>query len=152
MRKIRMLVVLQYLNVASKDSRTMNRIMFKSKLHRATITQADLYYEGSLTIDRDLMEAADLVSYEKVSVVNINNGERFETYVIPGKRGEREICLNGAAARKGHVGDSVIIISYTSVPDEQAHAWQPTVVLLDDSNNIVSTSQSVEPNTIVGSN
>ena len=93
----------------------MNRIMFKSKLHRARITQADLYYEGSLTIDEDLRDAADLRAYEKVSVVNINNGERFETYVIPGTRGNREICLNGAAARKGQIGDDVIIISYTTM-------------------------------------
>ena len=122
----------------------MNRVMFKSKLHRARITQADLYYEGSLTIDPDLMEAADLIAYEKVAVVNINNGERFETYVIPGNRGNREICLNGAAARKGQVGDEVIIISYTTVSDEEARTWEPTVVLVDKHNNIASTSRSVE--------
>ena len=118
--------------------------MFKSKLHRARITQADLYYEGSLTIDEELMELADLVAYEKVSVVNINNGERFETYVIPGKAGSREICLNGAAARKGHVGDEVIIISYTNMPDEQARQWQPTVVLVNENNNPISVDKSVE--------
>lgn len=122
----------------------MNRIMFKSKLHRARITQADLYYEGSLTIDAELMELADLVAYEKVSVVNINNGERFETYVIPGAAGSRDICLNGAAARKGHVGDEVIIISYTSLPDDEARAWQPTVVLVNEENNPVSVDKSVE--------
>lgn len=122
----------------------MNRTMFKSKLHRARITQADLYYEGSLTIDSELMELANLVAYEKVAIVNINNGERFETYVIPGTPGSRDICLNGAAARKGQVGDEVIIISYTEVPDEQSKQWQPTVVLLDDSNNPVSVGQSVE--------
>jgi aspartate 1-decarboxylase len=122
----------------------MNRIMFKSKLHRARITEADLYYEGSLTIDVELMELADLVAYEKVSVVNINNGERFETYVIPGTAGSRDICLNGAAARKGHVGDEVIIISYTSVSDEEARAWQPTVVLVNEENNPVSVDKSVE--------
>lgn len=130
----------------------MNRIMFKSKLHRATITQADLYYEGSLTIDQDLMEAADLLAYEKVSVVNINNGERFETYVIPGDRGKKEICLNGAAARKGHVGDQVIIISYTTVPNEQALQWKPTVVLLDEANSIVSQTNEVQAYTIIGHN
>ena len=128
----------------------MNRVMFKSKLHRARITQADLFYEGSLTIDEDLMEAADLLSYEKVSVVNINNGERFETYVIPGVRGQREICLNGAAARKGHVGDEVIIISYTTLSDEEARSYQPTVVLLDDNNDILSRSSSVEAYTYLG--
>jgi aspartate 1-decarboxylase len=122
----------------------MNRIMFKSKLHRARITQADLYYEGSLTIDVELMKLADLVSYEKVSVVNINNGERFETYVIPGAAGSRDICLNGAAARKGQVGDEVIIISYTSVPDEEAQSWQPTVVLVNEENNPISVEKSVE--------
>lgn len=130
----------------------MNRVMFKSKLHRARITQADLYYEGSLTIDEDLMEAADLIAYEKVSVVNINNGERFETYVIPGIRGNRDICLNGAAARKGHIGDEVIIISYTTMPDAEARVYHPTVVLVDKNNDIVSTSQSVEAYTSMGHN
>jgi len=128
----------------------MQRVMFKSKLHRARITQADLYYEGSLTIDEELMEAADLIAYEKVSVVNINNGERFETYVIPGERGKREICLNGAAARKGQVGDEVIIISYTTMPDEEARAYQPTVVLVDENNDVLSRSNSVEAYTYVG--
>lgn len=129
----------------------MDRIMFKSKLHRARITQADLYYEGSLTIDQNLMEAADIVSYEKVSVVNINNGERFETYVIPGTRGSHDICLNGAAARKGHVGDEIIIITYTSVPDSEARDWQPTVVLLDQNNQIASISHDVEAYTLISS-
>lgn len=128
----------------------MQRVMFKSKLHRARITQADLYYEGSLTIDQDLMDAADLIAYEKVSVVNINNGERFETYVIPGTRGKREICLNGAAARKGQVGDEVIIISYTTMPDEEARAYEPTVVLVDENNDVLSRSNSVEAYTYVG--
>lgn len=128
----------------------MNRVMFKSKLHRARITHADLYYEGSLTIDEALMKAADLLPYEKVSVVNINNGERFETYVIPGKSGSRDVGLNGAAARKGQVGDEVIIISYTTVTDEEARTIRPTVVLLDKDNNIVSTSDSVEAYTYIG--
>jgi len=123
--------------------------MFKSKLHRARITEADLYYEGSLTIDEDLMEAADLIAYEKVSVVNVNNGERFETYVIPGIRGRKEICLNGAAARKGQVGDEVIIISYTTLPDEEARTFEPTVVLLGKDNEIVSRTHSVEAYTLV---
>ncbi|HCN05311.1 MAG TPA: aspartate 1-decarboxylase [Bacteroidetes bacterium] len=128
----------------------MNRVMFKSKLHRARITQADLYYEGSLTIDEELMEAADLLAYEKVSVVNINNGERFETYVIPGARGGRDICLNGAAARKGHIGDEVIIISYTTMDDASARTWQPTVVLVDRNNDVASVSRSVEAYTHIG--
>ena len=124
--------------------------MFKSKLHRARITHADLYYEGSLTIDEELMEAADLLPYEKVSVVNINNGERFERYVIPGRRGSRDIGLNGAAARKGQVGDEVIIISYTTVPDDEAREIKPTVVLLDKNNDIVSRTDSVEAYTYLG--
>lgn len=130
----------------------MNRTMFKSKLHRAVITQADLYYEGSLTIDENLMDAADLLPFEKVSVVNINNGERFETYVIPGTRGKKEIGLNGAAARKGQVGDSVIIISYSSVTDEESRTWQPTAVLLDGDNNVVSVSRTVEAYTAMDRN
>lgn len=98
----------------------MNRIMFKSKIHRACVTQAELHYEGSLTIDEDLMDAADLLAYEKVSVVNINNGERFETYVIPGRRGSHVMCLNGAAARKAMIGDRIIVISYAMMSDEEA--------------------------------
>ncbi|MFM7340715.1 MAG: aspartate 1-decarboxylase, partial [Bacteroidota bacterium] len=104
----------------------MERIMFKSKIHRATITQAELHYEGSLTIDTELMDAADLLPYEKVSIVNINNGERLETYIIPGERGSRTICLNGAAARKGVVGDRIIIISYASMSEEEARLYKPT--------------------------
>ncbi|MBU3742359.1 MAG: aspartate 1-decarboxylase [Candidatus Kapabacteria bacterium] len=127
----------------------MNRVMFKSKLHRARVTQAELYYEGSLTIDEDLMDVADLIAYEKVAVVNINNGARFETYVIPGSRGSKDICLNGAAARLGAVGDEVIIISYTSLNDEEARAYQPTVVLVDENNDVVSTSHSVEAYTMM---
>ncbi len=114
--------------------------MFKSKLHRAVITQADLHYEGSLTIDTELMEEADLLEYEKVAVVNINNGERFETYVIPGEPGSRVICLNGAAARKGQVGDQIIIISYASMTNEEAQTYKPTIILLDKENRIVSKS------------
>ena len=130
----------------------MNRVLFKSKIHRARITQADLYYEGSLTIDEDLMDAADLVSYEKVAVVNINNGERFETYVIPGKRGLSEICLNGAAARMGQIGDEVIIISYTTLSDEEARKFKPTVVLVDKNNHVVDTSNKVDAYTTMNRN
>ena len=97
----------------------MYRIMLKSKIHRATITQADLNYEGSLTIDQDLLDRADILMHEKVAVVNINNGARFETYVIPGERGSGIICLNGAAARLGEVGDKVIIISYANMTTEE---------------------------------
>jgi aspartate 1-decarboxylase len=120
------------------DLPAMTRFMFKSKIHRATVTQAELYYEGSLTIDADLMQEADLLPYEKVSVVNVNNGERFETYVIPGDAGSGVICLNGAAARKGAVGDEVIIISYSAMTDEQARTWRPTVIHVDRRNRVVS--------------
>ena len=116
----------------------MTRFMFKSKIHRAVITQAELYYQGSLTIDEELMEAPDLLPYEKVSVVNVNNGERFETYVITGERGSGVICLNGAAARKGSVGDEVIIISYASMTNEEARAYKPAIVMVDKRNRIVS--------------
>lgn len=122
----------------------MRRIMFKSKVHRATITDANLHYEGSLTLDQQLMEAADMLPYEQVSVLNINNGERFETYVIPGERGSGMVCLNGAAARKGQVGDRVIILTYAEMSDEEARHHQPTVVLVDERNAIVELSNSVD--------
>jgi aspartate 1-decarboxylase len=114
--------------------------MFKSKIHRAVVTQAELYYEGSLTVDSELLEAADLFEYEKVAVVNVNNGERFETYLLAGERGSGVICLNGAAARKGAVGDEVIIISYASMNEEEARKHKPTVILVDKRNQIVSRS------------
>ena len=122
----------------------MQRIMFKSKIHRATITEANLYYEGSFTIDEELMEEADLLPYEKISVVNINNGERFETYVIPGERGKRQFCLNGAAARKGTVGDQVIIISFANLNEDELNNFKPTVLLVDKNNNILEKSYSSE--------
>ena len=102
--------------------------MMKSKIHRAVVTQADIHYVGSITIDRDLMDAAGLLEYEQVDVLNVNNGERLQTYVIAGERGSGTICLNGAAARKAVVGDLVIIISYASVSPEEARNWQPQVV------------------------
>jgi aspartate 1-decarboxylase len=123
--------------------------MFKSKIHRATITQAELHYEGSLTIDLDLMDAADLLPYEKVAIVNINNGERLETYVIPGDRGSKTICMNGAAARKGVIGDRIIIISYATMSQEEAKEYAPTIVLVNEHNEIVETSHSVEANTLM---
>jgi aspartate 1-decarboxylase len=123
--------------------------MFKSKIHRATITEANLHYEGSLTLDSLLMEAADMLPYEQVSVLNINNGERFETYVIPGERGSGVVCLNGAAARKGQVGDRVIILTYAEMTDEEAHRHRPTVVLVDDANAIVDISHSVQAHRLI---
>jgi aspartate 1-decarboxylase len=124
----------------------MQRIMLKSKIHRAVLTNANLYYEGSFTIDSELLEEADMLPYEKVSVVNINNGARFETYVIPGERGKREFCLNGAAARKGAVGDEVIIISYSMMNDDDLKDYKPVVILVDKNNNIISKTHSTEAN------
>jgi aspartate 1-decarboxylase len=124
--------------------------MLKSKIHRARLTNANLYYEGSFTIDEDLLDEADILSYEKISVVNINNGERFETYAIPGERGKRDFCLNGAAARKGAVGDEVIIISYANLEESEIKGHKPTIILLDKNNNILEKSHSTEPNKIFG--
>jgi aspartate 1-decarboxylase len=109
---------------------------FKSKIHRATITQADLNYVGSITIDRDLMEAANLQEGERVQIVNNNNGERLETYVIPGERGTGTICLNGAAARRAQVGDVVIIIAYAWMTPEEASAYEPSVVFPEEGNRL----------------
>ncbi len=122
----------------------MQRTFLKSKIHRARITEANLYYEGSFTIDEEILAEADILPYEKVSVVNINNGERFETYVIPGEPGNRDFCLNGAAARKGTVGDEVIIISYVNLSTEEITNHKPTIILLDKNNNIVQKSYSTE--------
>lgn len=122
----------------------MQRTFLKSKIHRARITEANLYYEGSFTIDEEILAEADILSYEKVSVVNINNGERFETYVIPGKAGSRDFCLNGAAARKGAVGDEVIIISYVNLGPEEINQHKPKILLLDKNNNIAQISYSSE--------
>ena len=109
----------------------MLRRLMKSKIHRATITSADLHYEGSLTIDEDLMEAADLVSWEEIQVVNVNNGSRFTTYVIPGPRGSGTLQLNGAAARLGLPGDLVILITYANYDDAEASRHVPIVVHVD---------------------
>lgn len=107
----------------------------KSKLHNVSVTEADLNYVGSITIDEDLMDAANIVENEKVQVVNNNNGERFETYVIKGERGSGVICLNGAAARKVAVGDVVIIISYAIIDAEEARTFRPTFVFPDTTTN-----------------
>ena len=109
---------------------------FKSKIHRARITEANLNYVGSITIDEDLMDAAQLMEGERVQIVNNNNGERLETYVIKGERGSGEICLNGAAARKAEVGDVVIIISYAWMEPEEARNYKPAVVFPDEENRI----------------
>lgn len=107
----------------------------KSKIHRATVTDANLNYEGSITIDEDLIDAANMFVHEKVAVVNNNNGERFETYIIRGERGSGIICLNGAAARKVQKGDVVIIMSYALLPLEEARLFQPTVIHLEEKTN-----------------
>ena len=112
----------------------MFRMMMKSKIHKAFVTEANLQYVGSITIDTVLLEAADILPNEKVQVVNNNNGARFETYVIPGERNSGVICLNGAAARQVQVGDQVIIISYTMMTDEAAHQYKPKVVFVNDLN------------------
>jgi aspartate 1-decarboxylase len=113
------------------------RFMMKSKIHRATVTQADLHYVGSISIDRDLMEAADLLEGEKVAIVDIANGARLETYVIPAPRGSGMIGINGAAAHLVHEGDLVIIISYAMVDDAEARTLKPTVVHVDAKNQVV---------------
>lgn len=110
--------------------------MLRAKLHRATITEADLNYEGSLTIDKDLLDAVGILPFERVKVYNINNGERFDTYAIEGKRGSGIIGLNGAAARKGMVGDLIIIVTFGFYSDEELEKYHPTIALLDETNSI----------------
>ncbi|MFO7935456.1 MAG: aspartate 1-decarboxylase [Bacteroidales bacterium] len=115
----------------------MNVEIVKSKIHRVTVTESDLNYVGSITIDEDLMDAANLIENEKVQVVNINNGERLETYVITGERGSGQIIMNGPAARKTAVGDIIIIISYASMDFEEAKSFKPVIIFPDtDSNKI----------------
>jgi aspartate 1-decarboxylase len=117
----------------------MRRTLLKSKLHRATVTEANLHYVGSITIDRALMEAADIVEHEKVQVVDVDNGARLETYVIAGERSSGVLCLNGAAARLVHPGDTVIVISYAELDEVEVAGWEPTVVFLDDHNRVAGT-------------
>jgi aspartate 1-decarboxylase len=112
----------------------MNVKVLKSKIHRASITGADLDYEGSISIDRKLMQAADILPYELVQVVNINNGQRFDTYAIEAPEGSGRIELNGAAARLGHPGDLIIILSYGTLPQEEAARIRPTIVKVDSNN------------------
>ena len=124
----------------------MMRIMMKSKIHRATVTQADLDYVGSVTLDAALMEAADLLEGEQVAIVDITNGARIETYVIPGERGSGVIGINGAAAHLVHPGDLVIIISYAMLDDAEARRLQPKIVHVDEENRIVKLgNDAAEP-------
>ncbi len=115
---------------------SMQRVMLRSKLHRVTVTQADLHYEGSCGIDQDLLDAADIWVNEKIELYNVNNGERFSTYAIPGLRGTGEISLNGAAARRAQLGDLLIICTYAPMTEEQAKDYKPKVVFVDDKNKI----------------
>ncbi len=114
----------------------MQRHILKSKIHRATITEADLNYEGSLTIDKELLNAVDIHPYERVMIYNINNGERFETYAIEGEPGSGVIGLNGAAARKGMIGDQIIIVSYAFFSEDELSDYSPKIVLLNESNKV----------------
>lgn len=116
----------------------MQRFMLKSKLHRGTVTDANLHYEGSITIDEGLMEAADILPYEKVAIYNVSNGERFTTYAITGARGSGVMCLNGAAARRASKGDIIIIATYVMVDESSVKGWAPKCVLLDKNNTIKS--------------
>ncbi len=115
----------------------MNIEVVKSKLHKVTVTEANLQYVGSITIDEDLLDAANMIENEKVQVVNINNGERLETYIIKGERGSGQICMNGPAARKVAIGDVVIIISYASMDFEEAKKFKPTIIFPDTATNKV---------------
>lgn len=118
----------------------MNITMFKGKIHRATVTEAELNYVGSITIDSDLLEASNILPGEKVQIVNNNNGERIETYTIKGEAGSGVICLNGAAARRVQLGDKVIIISYAQMTLEEAKTFEPSVVFVNDQNKIIEKS------------
>lgn len=117
----------------------MYREMCKSKIVPATVTDANLHYQGSITIDSALLEASDIVEYEKVQVLNLNNGKRIETYAIEGERDSGVICLNGAAARWAHPGDKVIIISYCLVEDNKTKGWKPKKILVDETNRQLKT-------------
>jgi aspartate 1-decarboxylase len=118
------------------SSTELNRVMLRAKLHRATVTEADLHYEGSCGIDEDLMDAADMKEFERIELYNVQNGERFATYIIKAPRGSGTISLNGAAARKAHVGDLLIICTYATMSESQAARYVPKVVLLDEGNRI----------------
>ncbi len=121
----------------------MRRELCKSKIHGATVTEANLHYEGSLTLDADLIEAADLVPYERIQVLNLNNGSRLETYVLPGEPGSGAVHLNGAAARLGEVGDRMILIGYAHYDESEIEGHEPRVVFVDEQNRILKRSLRV---------
>jgi len=118
--------------------------MLQSKIHRATVTDANLDYVGSITIDRELLDAAGMRVGQKVDIVNVNNGERFSTYIISGERGGREVCLNGAAARLVHRGDKIIIIAYAQMEEREADSYKAKIVILDDDNSIAQAFEGLE--------
>jgi aspartate 1-decarboxylase len=122
----------------------MFRLMLRSKIHRATVTDANLDYEGSLTVDPALMEAANMLPYEQVRVSNLNNGERFETYLIPGRRGSGDMCLNGPTARKGAKGDKIIVFCYEYYNEGELKDFKPNIVLVDERNRVVSVSHAIK--------
>jgi aspartate 1-decarboxylase len=117
--------------------------MLKSKIHRATVTGSDLHYVGSITIDQDLLDAADIREHEQVHVVDVDNGARFETYTISGERGSGEICINGAAARLVHTGDTIIVISYAEYSEDELESYVPRIVHVNKTNEIVITDATV---------
>lgn len=117
----------------------MLRTLLKSKIHRVTVTEADLDYEGSLTLDRNLMDAADLLPYEEVHIFNVTNGHRFSTYVIEGKRGSNVICVNGAAAHLAREGDCLIVASFSSYSEDECSSHEPKLIYVDDYNNVINT-------------
>jgi aspartate 1-decarboxylase len=121
----------------------MNRTMLKSKIHRCRITDSDLHYVGSITVDEDLLDAADIREHEQVHVVDVDNGARFETYTIAGLRGSGEIKVNGAAARLVHTGDTVIVISYASYDEAELASYEPRVVHVDVDNRVVTVDDAV---------
>jgi len=121
----------------------MQRTMLKSKIHRAFITAADLHYSGSITIDEDLLDMADMFEFERVQVVNLNTGARLETYAVAGPRGSGDVCLNGAAARMGHPGDMVIIMSFATMSVDEAKNHRPRIVKVDSNNKPIEHSSSV---------
>jgi len=122
----------------------MFRLMLRSKIHRATVTDANLEYEGSLTVDPVLLEAADMLPYEQVRVSNLNNGERFETYLIPGKRGSGDMRLNGPTARKGAKGDTIIVFCYEYYNEQELKTFKPNIVLVDERNAVVSIGHAIK--------
>jgi len=122
----------------------MLRLMLRSKIHRATVTDANLEYEGSLTVDPILLEAAGMLPYEQVRVSNLNNGERFETYLIPGKRGSGDMCLNGPTARKGAKGDKIIVFCYEYYSEQELKTFKPNIVQVDERNSIVSVVHAIK--------